>query len=486
MDASAPAMDLRVLLDAPAAPSLEISGLCEDSRQVRPGDAFIAVKGDAADGHAYAAAAVERGALCVLAERPLPTLSVPVVEVADLPARRGALADRFYRRPSHRLTCVGVTGTNGKTSIVHHLAGLGQGLGLPAGYLGTLGWGELGALAPSRLTTEGAVNNHKRLACLGHRGCRWAAMEVSSHALAQGRVADIDFDYAVFSNLSRDHLDYHRSLAEYGAAKRRLFEFPSLRAALINIDDDFGRALAASLPNLEVITYGRRDADLCWQEVEQLDAGLRCRLYTPWGTAKVEAPVCGSFGVANLAAAIGVLTAAGQPLDAIAAAAQDLPSVPGRMEFLRRPGRPTVVVDYAHTPDALAKALAAAGGHCRGRLHCVVGCGGDRDRGKRPLMAQAAVAGADLVWLTSDNPRSEDPAAIIADMAAGLPDRSAVVEEADRAAAIAAAIDGAQAADLILVAGKGHEDYQEIEGRRLPFDDRRLVRQLLGIEEEAH
>ena len=311
-------------------------------------------------------------------------------------------------------------------------------------------------------------------------------MEVSSHALAQGRVADIAFDYAIFSNLSRDHLDYHQSLAEYRAAKRRLFEFPGLRTALINIDDGFGRELAGSLANVEVITYGRRRADLCWEDIDHLDAGLHCRLQTPWGATEVEAPVCGDFGIANLVAAIGVLAAAGQPLEAIAAAAaKRLPNVPGRMEFLRRAGRPTVVVDYAHTPDALAKALAAARGHCRGKLHCVIGCGGDRDRGKRPLMGQAAVAGADRVWLTSDNPRSEDPAAIIDGMAAGLPERSAAVEEVDRAAAIAAAIGGANDRDLVLIAGKGHEDYQEVGGRRLPFDDRKLVRKLLGIQEET-
>ena len=478
-------MNLRTLLDAPAAPSIEVSGLAEDSRQVRPGDAFIAVKGAAADGHDHAAAAIERGAVCVLAERPLPPLPAPVVRVADLKARRGVLAAKFYREPSRRLVCIGVTGTNGKTSVAHQTACLAQGSGWPAGYLGTLGWGVPAELAPSRLTTEGAVNNHKRLACLQRRGCRLAALEVSSHALAQDRVAAVDFDYAVFTNLSRDHLDYHRSLADYGAAKRRLFEFPSLRCALVNVDDGFGRRLAASLPNLAVVTYGR-GADLRWERLRHLDAGVRGRLQTPWGLVELEAPVCGDFGVANLTAAVGVLAAAGQPLAGIAAAARRLPGVPGRMEFFRCAGRPTVVVDYAHTPDALAKALVAARPHCAGRLRCVIGCGGDRDRGKRPLMAQAALAGADLVWLTSDNPRSEDPATIIGDMAAGLDDAgSRVVKEIDRAAAIQAALNGAAVEDLILVAGKGHEEHQQIEGRQLPFSDRALVRRLLGVSEEA-
>ena len=479
MNGLAPKMSLCALLDEPRAPGLEICGISDDSRDVRPGDAFAAVVGDVFDGHDHAAAAVRRGAACVLSERPLPGLPVPVVQVPELRARCGALAAKLHAAPSRKMVCVGVTGTNGKTTIAHQAAALAARLGRPAGYLGTLGWGAPGALAASRLTTESAVRTQKRLACLWRRGCRWAALEVSSHALAQGRADDVAFDCAVFSNLTHDHLDYHGSLAAYGAAKRRLFEFPSLRRAVVNIDDDFGRRLAQSLPRLDLCTYGSPAADLFWERIEHRPQGVRARLRSPWGGVELNAPVCGDFGLANLSAVIGVLATDGLPLADIAAAVEAAPGVPGRMEFFRRPALPTVVVDYAHTPDALAKALGALRRHCRGRLQCVVGCGGDRDLGKRPLMAEAAVRLADGVWLTSDNPRSEDPMQIIEDMAAGVAESPALVKEVDRRAAIAAAVGAAGPEDLVLVAGKGHEEHQEIAGRRLPFSDRLVVGEIL-------
>ena len=476
---------LRELIDGPDTPALEIAGLSEDSRQIQPGEAFIATRGATFDGHDYAAEAVGRGAACVLAERPLTGLGAPLIQVENLRARRGALADKFYASPSRELTCVGVTGTNGKTTIAHQVASLANAVGLDAAYMGTIGWGRPSRLAPSRLTTESAILTHKRLACLRGRGCSWAALEVSSHALAQGRADTIAFDYAVFSNLTRDHLDYHADFDAYGAAKRRLFEFPSLRCAIINIDDEFGlglaRELVRSLAQVDVLTYGQGQADISWEDIEHRADGLRARLRTPWGSAVVSAPVCGDFGLANLAAAIGVLAAAEQPLEAVCEAASALPPVPGRMEFFRVAGRPTVVVDYAHTPDALAKALAAARRHTEGALLCVVGCGGDRDAGKRPMMGRVAASLADRVWLTSDNPRSEDPVAIMRDMAAGIEDASPVTLEADRGAAIARAIAGADAHDLVIVAGKGHEETQEIDGRRHPFSDREVVRQAMGL-----
>ena len=476
-------MSLRRLIDGPGTPALEIAGLSEDSRQIHPGEAFIATRGAAFDGHDYAVEAIGRGAACVLAERPLPGLGAPVVQVENLRARRGALADKFYAAPSRALTCAGVTGTNGKTTIAHQMASLANAVDLDAAYMGTIGWGRPGRLARSRLTTESAILTQKRLACLRQRGCSWAMLEVSSHALAQERVDTIAFDYAVFSNLTRDHLDYHADFDAYGAAKRRLFEFPSLRCAVINIDDQFGYGLARSLAQVDVLTYGQEGADISWEGVEHRADGLRARLCTPWGNASVSAPVYGDFGLANLAAAIGVLVAADQPLEAVCEAAGALSPVPGRMEFFRATGRPTVVVDYAHTPDALAKALAASRRHVEGALLCVVGCGGDRDAGKRPMMGRVAATLADQVWLTSDNPRSEDPVAIMRDMAAGIEDASPVTLEADRSVAIAQAIDAAGAGDLVVVAGKGHEDYQEIDGRRHPFSDREAVRQAMGLPE---
>ena len=473
-------MTLRDLLDDSGVPAVELAGLSEDSRTVEPGDAFVAVRGEAADGHDYAVQAAGRGAACVLAERELPGLGVPVVVVNGLRERRGALAARFYGDPSRDIRCVGVTGTNGKTSIAHHIAELAGGLGQRAGFLGTIGWGETGRLMPAALTTADAIATQKRLACLRERGCAWACLEASSHALAQGRVDDVRFESAVFSNLTRDHLDYHGDFAAYGAAKRRLFEFPTVRAAVINVDDAFGRELAAGLTGPEMIAVGRSGGDVTWDRVRCHDAGVSARLYSPWGTEEIELPLLGEFSLANAAAAIGVLAAGGLAFADLVRQAARLTGVPGRMEFFRKPGLPTVVVDYAHTPDALTNALSALGAHCRGRVICVIGCGGNRDRGKRPLMAQAAAAAADAVWLTSDNPRWEEPAAIIAEMRDGLGGNADVREEVDRAAAIAGAIAAAQPDDLVVVAGKGHETWQEIGGCRRPFSDGETVRHALG------
>jgi len=474
-------METRELLRDPTLPAIGLAGLAEDSRAIQPGDAFVAVRGAAADGHDYAAQAVERGAVCVLAERHLPDLGVPVLRVNRLSQRRGALAAQLYGDPSATLDCVGVTGTNGKTSIAYHIADLAQGLEKRVGYLGTLGWGELSCLKPTALTTGDAVVLQKRLARLRDAGCAWACLEVSSHALAQGRADDVRFDYAVFSNLTRDHLDYHQNFADYGAAKRRLFEFPTVRVAVINVDDPFGRELADELKGCQVLRVGgRAPADLSWDQVEFHAAGVRARLSSPWGVERMELPVFGEFSLANVSAAIGVLAAAGFSFRDLVARAAALSGVPGRMEFFRNPGRPTVVVDYAHTPDALTNALGALGGHCSGRLICVIGCGGNRDQGKRPMMAQAAAALADRVWLTSDNPRWEDPHDIIRQMRVGVTNSPSIREQVDRRAAIFAAIDEARPQDLVVVAGKGHEVCQESQGQRTPFSDRDSVREALA------
>ena len=473
-------MTLSDLLGEPGLPDISLAGLAEDSREIEPGDGFVAVTGSASDGHDYAGQAVERGAVCVLAERRIPDPGVPVLRVDGLRRRRGSMAARLYGHPSRGLKCVGVTGTNGKTSIAHHAADLAGRLGHRAGYLGTLGWGELGHLETSALTTSDAIATQKRLACLRDRGCAWACLEVSSHALAQGRADDVGFEFAVFSNLTRDHLDYHESFAEYGAAKRRLFEFATVRVAVVNVDDAFGRELAGSLKRCEVIAVGRNGADLSWDKMEFHQGGVRARLSGSWGTKPIEVPVFGEFALANVTAAIAALAAGGMPFPELVDMAAVLAGVPGRMEFFREPGMPTVVVDYAHTPDAVANALAALAPHSRGRLICVIGCGGNRDHGKRPLMARAAVAAADSVWLTSDNPRWEEPGEIIRQMRAGVADAANVREEVDRGAAIAAAIGEARPDDLVVVAGKGHESSQEVGGCKRPFSDRETVRLAVG------
>ena len=474
---------LHQLLDEPPGrlPDIRASHLLEDSRRVEPGDLFLAVKGHSGDGHDFAAAAVKRGAAAVLAERQIPGLSVPVVVVPDLRSRRGSLAARFYGNPSEHLYCVGVTGTNGTTSIAHYIADLACRADRPAGYMGTIGWGRPGALQPARLTTEDPVTVQRNLAALRDQGLQWAVIEVSSHALAQGRVDAVRFDVAVFSNLSRDHLDYHDSAESYGNAKARLFHWPGLRSAVIIVDDDFGRGLCADLPSsVTPLCYGRDGPDIGWTELQFSAAGVSGTWRTRWGDRPFSMPLHAEFSVANAAAVLGVLCHAGVSLAKFAQAAETLGSVPGRMEYYRAPGRPHVVVDFAHTPDALDKVLAALRVETQGRLICVFGCGGDRDPGKRPLMAQAAERHADVLWLTSDNPRSEAPDAIIADMVAGLSNRVRVHRCADRAEAIAGAIGGAVAGDTVLVAGKGHEDYQESAGRRVPFSDRALVAELLG------
>jgi UDP-N-acetylmuramoyl-L-alanyl-D-glutamate--2,6-diaminopimelate ligase len=476
-------MSLRDLLDGvvPVDDSVTIRGLTEDSRQIAAGDAFVAIRGEHSDGHDFAAAAVARGAAAVLAERPIEGLDIPVIVVAQLRRRRGALAARLYGRPGDRLYCVGVTGTNGKTSIAHYLADLASRLGMPAGYVGTVGWGRIGALEPSRLTTSDPITTQARLGRLAGDGCAWAVLEASSHALDQGRLNEVPFRAAVFSNLTRDHLDYHADERAYAEAKARLFAWPGLELAVLNVDDPFGRELHGRLADgVRCVSYGRNAAaEVTWRNLELGSGAARGMWQTPWGEAPLCLPVQAEFSVANAAAALAVLCANGVELARAAAAASTLTPVPGRVERFEAAGSPAVVVDFAHTPDALEQVLAALRPAVRGRLICVFGCGGDRDPGKRPLMAAAAERHADELWLTSDNPRSEDPEAILADMAAGLSGRVPAHRRVDRAEAIECAVAAAGERDLVVVAGKGHEDYQEVAGTRRPYSDRSLVAQLL-------
>jgi UDP-N-acetylmuramoyl-L-alanyl-D-glutamate--2,6-diaminopimelate ligase len=474
-----------LLADLTGVPDVPLGGLALDSRGTARGDVFVALRGEQHDGHDHAAEAARRGAVAVLAERAIPGARIPVIVVPALRDRLGEIAARWYGEPGRDLHCVGVTGTNGKTSIAHYIADLAERLGRPAGYVGTIGWGRIGALETSNLTTPDPVTVQRQLAALRDRGCRWAVLEASSHALEQGRIRAVPFRTAVFSNLTRDHLDYHGDMAAYGAAKRRLFTWPGLERAVVNRDDAFSRTLLEALQQgVDCVTYGRgstdpSQADVRWSDLAYDNAGATGRWRTPWGDAAFRLPVHAEFSVANVAAALAVLCSDGVTLNEFVSAAESLAQVPGRMEYFRVTGRAPVVVDYAHTPDALDQVLVTLRPRIRGRLICVFGCGGNRDAGKRPLMAAAAERTADVLWLTSDNPRSEAPAAIIADMRRGLAGRACVHEDTDRRAAIAGALAAAGTDDLVVIAGKGHEDYQEIAGVRRPFSDRAVVAELL-------
>ncbi len=490
-------MPLAALLpDVPGIPAgLEIAGLVQDSRAVRPGVAFVAIEGFGAHGLNFVAQARAAGASAILFEPPLPAAfadavatpdadAAPLIAVPGLRARMGAMADRFHGEPSRAMTTVGVTGTNGKTSTVQLIAQAWTLSGLRAGTIGTLGAGLYGEAIPTGFTTPLVLPLHALLADIRAQGADAVAMEVSSHALDQGRVDSVHFKVGVFTNLTRDHLDYHGTMDDYGAAKAKLFRWPGLEAAVINLDDAFGATVHADVQApiraIGVSSRGHVAATLRADDIGLDLGGIRFTLRVGDDAHAVRSPLLGRFYVDNLLAVAGVLHALGMATDAIAGLLSRLAPVNGRMNRLGGDAdRPLVVIDYAHTPDALEQALAALRAHATGRVLCVFGCGGDRDKGKRPQMAAIAEAHADVVYVTDDNPRTEDGDAIVADILAGFaqPARAHVVR--DRGAAIAAAIADAGAGDIVLVAGKGHEPYQEIHGVQYPFDDTGIARGLL-------
>lgn len=452
-----------------------VSGLTDDSRRVSSGCLFIAVPGMTSDGRTFIADAIERKAAAIFCEPPVPGSGypVPVIEVAGLGEKRGEIASRFFDTPSEHMLVIGVTGTNGKTSCSHFVASALGGAGRVCGIIGTLGFGLPGGLREPGLTTPDAIELQRRLAGLLHDGCDAVCLEASSHGLAQGRLNGTAIDIGVFTNITRDHLDYHDTFTEYKRAKRMLFEWPRLKAALINLDDDFaGELTRAVADDVQVLTYSATDrsADVHCSSVEMRVDGFDMEVQTPWGNGSVSSGLLGGFNVSNLLAVISILGLLEYDITEAMALAGKLRNVPGRMDALRHPGMPLVVIDYAHTPDALEKALRALRNHCKGRLWCVMGCGGDRDKGKRPLMGGIVAALADRGIVTDDNPRSESPAEIIKQVLAGA-EGDHVQAQPGRAEAIRMAIEGAAADDIVLIAGKGHEDYQEVDGERLPFSD---------------
>jgi UDP-N-acetylmuramoyl-L-alanyl-D-glutamate--2,6-diaminopimelate ligase len=476
-----------LLPDVPGVPAeLAITGLVQDSRAIRPGDAFVAIAGFGAHGLNFVDVAREAGVAAILFEPPAPAdIPAPAdaIAVPGLRARLGELGDHFHGRPSQAMTVVGVTGTNGKTSTVQLLTQAWALRGVRNGSIGTLGAGLYGEVVPTGFTTPLVLQLHALLAQLRDAGAQAVAMEVSSHALDQGRVDGVHFDVAVFTNLTRDHLDYHGDMQAYGAAKAKLLAWPGLRAAVVNLDDAYGRELRAALPaGTHTIGLSSRgaQADVRAENVVLDATGIGFDLIVGDERASVQSPLLGRFNVDNLLAVAGALHALGETADAIATTLSQLQPVAGRMNRLGGDhAMPLVVIDYAHTPDALEQALSSLRAHAQGRLVCVFGCGGERDVGKRPQMAAIAEAGADLVIVTDDNPRGEDGDAIVADIVKGFSRPGAVLVQRDRAAAIARAIGAASASDIVLVAGKGHEPYQEIAGVRHPFDDTAVARALL-------
>ena len=473
---------------------LAIKRLATDSRQVSRGDTFVAYPGESQDGRRFIAQAIARGAASVLWEQRgfhwNPEWRVPNVGVPQLRARAGIIASRVYGEPSTRLWMIGVTGTNGKTTCSQWIAQALNQCGTRSAVIGTLGYGLRRTLHPLVNTTPDAVWLHAQLANFLRRGARAVSMEVSSIGLDQDRVAGVEFDAALFTNLTRDHLDYHRTMQRYRRAKLRLFECESLRHAIVNLDDDFGGELAQRVRRrgLAVIGYGfgsrnrdaRRMPRVSGGNLAAGAAGMQFDVRSPWGRATIKSPLIGRHNASNLLGSLATLLASDIRLKDAVATLGRLKAVPGRMQKLGGGRLPLVVIDYAHTPDALEqvlKSLREVAGGAEVRIICVFGCGGDRDRGKRPLMGAVASRFADSVVLTSDNPRSEDPRKIIADIRKGM--RGDYTVEPERRRAIALALREARRGDIVLVAGKGHETYQEIAGVKRPFSDVAVARAAL-------
>ncbi|MHA7816718.1 MAG: UDP-N-acetylmuramoyl-L-alanyl-D-glutamate--2,6-diaminopimelate ligase [Pseudohaliea sp.] len=474
------------LLPWPGAPALTVTGVSCDSRKVCPGDLFLACRGREHDGRAFIPAALRAGAVAVVADAGVAEAdcpaAVPLLEVDGLAAQLGPIASRFFDDPSSELAVIGVTGTNGKTTVSQLVGQLLRTLDRPCGVIGTLGASLDGDPGAAVHTTPDAVSLQAQLAAWRDQGVGHAALEVSSHALDQGRVNGLHVTTAIFTNLSRDHLDYHGTMRAYGEAKLRLFRQPGLRHAVINLDDPFGvrvrGALAAGVSAVTVSTRPGRGADLTVEGATLGAAGVGGTLVTPWGRGAFRAPLVGEYNLANVVATAAAALTLGFELEPVLAALGSLRPVPGRLEAVANDRGLQVVVDYAHTPDALEKVLLALRDQTDGRLLVVFGCGGDRDPGKRAPMGTIACAFADAVFVTSDNPRSEDPQHILDDIAAGCSGDYQL--ELDRAAAIAAAIEAARQGDCVLIAGKGHEDYQIIGRERLPFSDFEAARRALG------
>jgi UDP-N-acetylmuramoyl-L-alanyl-D-glutamate--2,6-diaminopimelate ligase len=477
-----PSMTIATLLRGFAeAPDISISDIASDTRDVREGSLFIACRGERSHGLDYAAQAIESGAAAIAYDastaRKVPDIDAPLIPVGRLRSRLGEIANRFYDYPSRSVSVLAVTGTNGKTTVAWLLAQCLQRLGVPCGYAGTLGYGMDDVGGGDGMTTPDVVELHRRLAMFRDAGAACAAIEVSSHALAQDRIDGVAIHAALFTNLTRDHLDYHGDMQAYGEAKASLFLSAEPARKIVDVDSDFGRELADRCGQdvIRVSMDAARVAGVSPHVVLRATAatahGFEVSLASSWGEGRLSLPLHGEFNVANAALVLAFLLSDDVPLDAASVALAAVNAPPGRLQRVDVDAGPEVFVDYAHTPAAVESALGALRLHCDGELWCVFGCGGDRDQGKRPLMARVVERLADRVVVTNDNPRSEDPRHIIDAILKGFEEPAAATVIEDRGAAIAWAVRNASAGDVVLLAGKGHENYQLIGDKRRDFSD---------------
>ncbi len=477
-------------VDCPSLASVLVSELELDSRRVQPGTTFVAIVGHVVDGRQFIASAIGQGANAVIAQAcdvkthgTIETVGdTPVIYLNALDKCLSEIAGQLYTYPAMAL--IGVTGTNGKTTITQLIAQWIDLIGSKAAVMGTTGNGFLGHLQEAANTTGNAVEIQRTLASLAAQNARYTALEVSSHGLVQGRVKALSFAAGVFTNLSRDHLDYHGTMEDYASAKFTLFTQHQCEMAIINVDDEVGAGWAKTLPNAIAVslTPTTEFKNALWaSHVSYAESGITIGFDGKFGSGELYAPLIGEFNAANLMLAFATLLSLGFDKQQLLATASQLQPVLGRMELFQTENRAKVVVDYAHTPDALEKALQALRVHCEGKLWAIIGCGGDRDAGKRPMMAEIAERLGDKVVLTDDNPRSESPELIVKDMLAGLAKPADAVIEHDRFQALSYALEHASAQDIILLAGKGHEDYQIRNGETIHYSDRESAMQLLGL-----
>ncbi|MGQ3888186.1 UDP-N-acetylmuramoyl-L-alanyl-D-glutamate--2,6-diaminopimelate ligase [Legionella sp. CNM-1927-20] len=467
-------------------PELDILGLHNDSRKISKGFLFCAYPGVTTDGRMYIDQAIKAGAIAILYEPkdytpPNKVTAITWIPFPNLAQHLAAIANRFYEEPSKKLHLTGVTGTNGKTTIAYQLAQAHQLLGNQAAYIGTIGQGRVENLIPLDNTTPDGICLQNLFSTYLHSGIKHVCMEVSSHALAQQRVDEVNFEQAIFTNLTLDHLDYHQTMDAYAAAKARLFSYTSLKTAILNYDDDYSKFMQAHLnPACKCITYGlNKGSDIQALDWQVTMEGTSITIHSAWGQARLKIRTLGYFNIYNALAVFTSLLAWGYPIEKITPIMAELSPAPGRMEVVIH--EPCIVVDYAHTPDALENVLKTLNHLKEGRLIVVFGCGGDRDKLKRPIMGAIATRHADIAIITSDNPRTEDPEQIITEINQGITTNGAdVYRITDRKLAIGKAISLAGSKDIILIAGKGHEDYQQIGHIKYPFSDQLIVKQMIN------